>query len=172
MSTLFELSDEVMNLNYVLETLDEENEDITTVIDEYLAGVKGDLNTKLDNYAGLITELQARSSVRREEAERLAHRAKVDFNKVARLKEALKWYFLTHDMKTTIETPRYRLTLAPNGGKERLLITVPVEELPPDFILATTTYRPDMEAIRAALEDGAEVPGVELGERGFNIRIM
>lgn len=172
MSTLFELSDEISNIEYVLETADEENEDMVAVIDEYLAGIRGDLNTKLDNYAGLIRELEARSAARKEEADRLAHRAKIDANKVARLKECLRWYLLTHDMKMkAIETQRYRITLAQNGGKQPVMLSVPVEELPPDYLLEMTTYKPDMEAIRQALENGADIPGAELGERGFNIRI-
>ena len=156
MSTLFELSDEMQQLLEAIEFLGEDDQAVATVIDEYLGRLQGDLNTKLDNYAGLITELDKRIAARKEEADRLNHRAKVDANKVVRLKECLRWFFLTHDL-TVIETPRYRLTLAANGGKLPVILTLPLEELPPDYVLETTTYRADMEAIRQALENGTEV---------------
>lgn len=168
--TLFELSDEILNIEQVLENLDDDNEDMTAVIDEYLAGLRGDLNAKLDNYATFIRELEARSTARKEEADRLSQHAKVDMDKVARLKDCLRWYFMTHNLKT-IETPRYRLTLAANGGKPPLLLTVPVEELPQEYVVETISYKPDMEAIRADLASGKIIPGAELAERGCNIRI-
>lgn len=171
MSTLFALSDEILQIEQVLDTLDEENEDLVAVVDEYLNGIRKDLNQKLDNYAAYIRELEARSSARKQEADRLSQRAKVDMDKVTRLKDCLRWYFITHDLKT-IETPRYRLTLAANGGKPPVLLTAPVEELPPEYLLETITIRPDMDAIRQAIEAGAEIPGVQIGERGSNIRIL
>lgn len=170
MSTLFELSDEILNVEQMLESLDGENEDMVAVIDEYLAGIRGDLNQKLDNYAAFIRELEARSAARKDEADRLASRAKVDYNKAVRLKDCLRWYFLTHDVKS-IETPRFRLTLAANGGKLPILLTLPVEELPSQYVIETVSHKANTDAIRAALEGGAEIPGVEFGERGTSLRI-
>jgi len=45
---------------------------------EYVGELEQDLRGKVDNYAALITAMNARAEVRKAEADRLYHRAKVD----------------------------------------------------------------------------------------------
>lgn len=71
----------------------------------------------------------------------------------------------------TIETDRYRLTLANNGGK--LLVVIDedfsVASMPDDLVKVSMT--PDLEAIRSALEFGATLEFARFGERGRSLRI-
>ena len=55
-------------------------------------------------------------------------------NQVKLLKDRLKWFFETHNVKT-VETARYRLSLAKNGGKPPLILNdgVSPTELPEHF---------------------------------------
>jgi hypothetical protein len=124
---------------------------------------------KLDNYAALIAELNARAEARRHEAKRLTSRAQADESKARSLKSMLQWFFSQHGY-SSIETARYRLTLARNGGKAPLCIDeCPLETLPDEFV--KVTREPNTEAIRAALEAGQELEFAWLGERAYSIRI-
>lgn len=124
---------------------------------------------KLDNYAALIAELNARAEARRNEAKRLTNRAQVDEGKVRSLKSMLQWFFAQHGY-TTIKTARYRLTLASNGGKAPLLLDeMPVDDLPQQFV--RVIREPNKEAIREALEAGQELSFARLSKRQQSIRI-
>lgn len=167
--TLFDLSNEILQLDDLLDSLDGDDEAQMDALDEYLNGLESDLEAKLDNYAGFITELEARSCARKEEAERLAHRAKVDANKAARLKESLKVFFGIHGYKT-METDRFKLTLSANGGKLPLMISS-IEDLPEQYVEQVVTLKALTDAIRNDIESGIDVPGCMLGERGSSMRI-
>jgi len=86
------------------------------------------------------------------------------------LKDRLKWFFETHGLKT-IETPRYKLQLAKNGGKAPLILdeSVPVAKLPERF--QKVSIDPNTMAIREALERGESLEFAMLGERATSMRI-
>lgn len=144
-----------------LEDLIEEAEgDITAceeAVDAWFAELKGDEVRKIDGYAAYIAELTARSEARKEEADRLAHRAKVDSSLAANLKSRLKDYFTAHG-KTKFETPRYKLSVCRAGGKPPLVLLDEAvrdpSRLPEKFRKTVTTVTPDKEAIRTAIEAG------------------
>ena len=62
-----------------------------------------------------MTEPERRAAGREAGAKRLRERAKVDEDRAQFLKERLKEHFLRHG-KETVETRRYRITHAMNGG--------------------------------------------------------
>ena len=167
--TIFEISEELLQLNTQLDSL-ESDDDQREAIDNYLKGIEDELAEKLDHYVSFIAELEARSQVRKTEAERLMHRAKVDANRALRLRECLRWFFFTHRMKT-YETARYRITLATNGGKAPVILSVREDQLPSEYVREVITYKADLDAIREKLEQGIPVEGASLGERGASIRI-
>jgi hypothetical protein len=76
----------------------------------------------------------------------------------------------THNLKT-VETPRYKLQLAKNGGKAPLILdeSVPVAKLPERF--QKVSIDPNTVAIREALESGEHLNFAQLGERGMSMRI-
>ncbi len=91
-------------------------------------------------------------------------------NRARLLKDRLKWFFETHNLKT-IDTARYRLTLAKNDGKAPLIFdeSVPVNQLPERF--QKVSIDANTAAIREALECGEHLNFAQLGERGTSLRI-
>jgi len=86
---------------------------------------------KLDAYAAL-TEMTARAAMRK--AELVCKNWLLVMRTGKTSQDRLKWFFETHGLKT-IETPRYKLQLAKNGGKAPLILdeSVPVAKLPERF---------------------------------------
>jgi len=169
-STLFELSDDIRNLESALaECEDEEGRRI--LISSYLA-TEQQIAVKLDGYASLISELQARSDARNTEARRLQDLAKSDSVQVDSLKERLLWFYREHDLKK-VETARYRISMVANGGLVPLLKPADAMELPEQYRIEETytLVKADNDALRAALAAGKEIRGVALGERGSRIQI-
>ena len=166
--TLFEINEEIFGLNALLDEVEGDDEQQKAILENYASSLQDDLEKKLDNICAFASELDARALARKNEAERLLQRSKVDANKAVRLKEMLKWFFASHELKT-YETTRYRITLAMNGGKLPLLVDP--ELLSEEYINEVISYVPDTDLIRGLLESGQEVPGAMLGERGCSIRI-
>ena len=125
---------------------------------------------KLDGYAALITEMTARAEIRKAEAKRLTELAAADESRARLLKDRLKWFFELHQLKT-VQTNRYKLSVAKNGGKAPLILdeSVPVTQLPEQF--QRVSIDPDTLAIREALERGEKLGFAQLGERGTSLRI-
>ena len=96
--------------------------------------------------------------------------ARADERRSQLLKERLKWFFESQQLKT-IETTRYRLSLSKNGGKAPLILKPDLspQQLPERF--TTTSIEPNTSAIRAALEAGETLDFASLGDRGTSIRI-
>jgi Siphovirus Gp157 len=166
--TLFDISQDLHGLADQLDNLEGDDEAQTEAVIQWFEELGQERDQKLDNYAALIAEIEARAQVRRDEAKRLVDRARIDENKAALLKERLRVFFESHSLKT-VETSRYRLTLAQNGGKLPLLVDVSVDGLPEEYIRLSKA--PALDAIRADLEAGKELPFARFGERGSSIRI-
>ena len=140
------------------------------LIEDYLKTLSSGRDEKLDGYAALIRELEIRAEVRANEAKRLMALVKRDETTVARLKENLRLVFTLHGWKS-VDTARFRISLATNGGKQKLVVEVPPEELEERFRRTETKISADNDALREALEDGEVIAGVRLEERGTTIRI-
>jgi hypothetical protein len=170
--TLFELSDEILQLDEVLNQIpDEDVENQEAVLKGYMTTLNEDLSSKLESYCRYILELESRSDFRKNESKRVMVRSKVDENRANRLKEILKWYFRVHGL-TSFETPLHRVSLCGNGGKLPMEILVPIEELPSEYVRQEFNLVVDTEHLRTDLEAGVvEIDGVRLGERGQSIRI-
>ena len=97
--------------------------------------------------------MQARANVRKIEARRMQDLAASDENRARLLKARLKTFFETHDTKT-IETPRYKLSLARNGGRAPLILdeNLAVASYPEQF--QRVSIDADTTAIREAIEKG------------------
>jgi hypothetical protein len=71
-----------------------------------------------------------------------------------------------------IETDHHKISLVNNGGKKPLHLNPSMrpEDFPEDFHKRRIDL--DKEALRAALEEGREIEGASLGERGKHLRIV
>jgi hypothetical protein len=96
--------------------------------------------------------------------------AQADENRAKLLKQRLQWFFETHNLKS-VETARYKLSLAKNGGKAPLILdeNVPATQLPERF--RRVSIDADIIAIRQALEAGEQLGFAQLGDRGQSLRI-
>lgn len=170
MATLIEISQELIEL---AQQLDETDGDLDALVEAWLTALLDQTteqrDQKLDNYASYITELETRAQVRKAEAQRLTDRARVDENRAKWLKSRLQWFFEQHGLKT-VETARYRLTLARNGGKAPLIVDED-KILPTQLPVRFQSVDFNHGAIREALEAGESLPFARLGERGQSIRI-
>lgn len=136
-------------------------------LDEHLAGLDEALDQKAEDYAAVIMSLQARSDARAAEAKRIRELANADATVAQRLKERLKQAMETTG-RARIDTTRFRLTVANNGGKQPMLIE-DESAIPPEFFVQVPQV--DKECIRTALENGRTVPGCSLAPRGTSLRI-
>lgn len=168
--TLFSISADIGELTALLDEIEGDDIESARLIGEWLEKLGEERDRKLDNYAALISELQARASVRKAEAKRLAELAASDEKKAEILKERLKWFFEVNKLKT-LQTARYKLSLTKSGGKQPLILddAISPTELPEKF--QKLQVEPDKTAIRSALEAGEELDFAHLGDRSSTIRI-
>lgn len=170
--TLYDISADILALEQLLfESGGEiEHPEAERAIDAWFAELEQDRNRKLDNCAALIREFEIRAQSRKAEAKRLQERAAVDQNAADRLKARIKLFFEIHGLKT-LETARFRLTHAMNGGVLPLILEAAPEDIPEEFQIKRVVVDIDKETIRHLLEKGEELEFAKLGERGSSLRI-
>ena len=168
--TLFDISNDLLAFYERIEALggDITAPEVEQAIDTWFEQLSHERNEKLDNYAALIRELDARAKARRDEAKRLNERAKRDEEHAAYFKQRLMNFFQDHHLKT-VETRRYRLTLQRSGGKMPVILTAEPDALPEEF--QRWKVSANLDAIREALEHGADLDFATLGERRSYVRI-
>jgi hypothetical protein len=137
-------------------------------LEQHLAGLDAALDEKAEAYASVIRSLELRARARKDEASRIRDLAEADEAVADRLKKRLK-EAMEATGKTKIDTPRFKLSVAGNGGKAPLVIDGSADDLPPQF--RVVRHEPNKDAIRAALEAGTAVPGCALLPRGTSLRI-
>ena len=168
MPSLLQISQELLQLEAELHETDGDADAQSELVETWLSKLD-EREEKLDNYAALIRELELRAEARKQEANRLMALVKSDQQKADLLKIRLKYYFQTHQEKS-IETPRFRITLAMNGGKLPLIMHEnQPENLPEAYRLIQ--YKVNTEAIREALDNGEALEFAALGQRDSSIRI-
>jgi hypothetical protein len=137
-------------------------------LEQHLAGLDEALDQKAEGYASVIRSLELRARARKDEASRIRDLAEADEAVADRLKKRLK-EAMEATGKQVIDTPRFKLSVAGNGGKQPLVIETPVDDLPSEF--RVVRHEPNKDAIRSALEAGQAVPGCTLLPRGTSLRI-
>jgi len=174
MRSLFEISDDLLALEEMLALAGGEitEDEAGAALQDWFDTLGAERDTKIDNYAALIRELDARADAREVEAKRLMALAGSDANNVKRLKERLKLFFELHEIKK-LDTPRFRISVQANGGKSPLVVPEMWEALPSTAPEAfhRRVIELDKQAIREALEAGEEINGCAISERGNHLRI-
>jgi hypothetical protein len=143
------------------------DEDSYKQVEAWIKELAEKLQDKADNYCALITTIEKRAQVRKEEADRLRKRAGIDEKAADFLRAKLKMVMETRGV-AKIETERFRISIAKNGGKMPLVIQ-DESSIPGTYWIEQPVL--DKERLREALEQGEAVPGVLLGERGTSLRI-
>ncbi len=153
------------------ELLDETGDDTQQqeLISHWFEQLGSERDRKLDAYAALIAEMQARAEVRKAEAKRMMELAATDENRARLLKDRLKWFFEKHQLKT-LETARYKLSIAKNSTRPLIVNPdIAITSLPEEYKKVSVEL--DTAAVREALKQGAELCFAQLGEAGTHIRI-
>lgn len=118
MKTLFEISADIRELEYKLLELDgelpegEEGDALEALFDQF----HNDRDRKLDNYAAVIFEAEARAVVRKTEAARMTALAKADEKLAERLRARLGQYFAENVPDGAIATNRFTFKLKKPGA--------------------------------------------------------
>lgn len=169
MSTLIEISRDQIAFAELFEECDAEPSiEAQQALEQWFKELQASSKDKIDNYCAYIRELTLRAKAREEEVMRLQKRIGVDLDLAKELKERLKIYLTIHGIKS-VETHRYKVTVANNGGMVPLKIDIDAEKLPEEF--QRWTVDADTAKLRDALECGEVVEGVSLGVRGQHLRI-
>ena len=170
MATLLQIGDEAAALAALIDELPdgELTPEAATALEAWFAQIGEQRDKKIDGYCAIIRELELRSDARHEEAARLAKLASGEANIAKRLRDRLKLFFELTGLQR-VDTQRFRVSLAGNGGVRPVHIDCDAGALPEAF--RKVECRADLPAIRDALLTGATIPGCRLDERGKSLRI-
>ena len=169
MSTLLDINHDMQALDDLLTEAGGDISDpaVEATITKWMSELDTDINNKVDGYAALVSELTLRAKARQEESDRLRKRSQLDKNNAKFLKDRLLMVFEMRGIKK-IETNRYRVTVAKNGGVLPMTIM-------DDAVPATYMKQPppvvDTETIRSELEAGVVLRFAKLGKRGTHLNI-
>lgn len=174
MPTLYEISQDLIAIEELLtETGGEITDDEAgAALEKWFDEIGEQRDAKIDGYCALIREFEARSEARELEAKRLMALAGSDLNNAKRLKARLKGFMEAQGLKK-LETPRFRLSVANNGGAQPLMVPPAWEAEPASAPEAfqRRVIQLDKDAIREAIRNDEEAHGASLGERGNHLRI-
>jgi hypothetical protein len=167
MPTLYEIDHDLRQVEELLALGDDDQ--AAELLVQYRDQLEADRSAKVDATCGFIRELESRVAARKAEADRFLALARTDGNLADRLKAMLLDHLRDHGIKK-LETERFRLTRAANGGKLPLVVDTHPDDLPDDFV--RTVRQADTEAIREALESGEHLPfSASLAPRGEHLRL-
>ena len=139
-------------------------------VEQALAEVDGDITLKCGNGIGLIKDLEGLKAHIENEKRRYTDAFNVLDNRLKRIKEWYR-YNLTRMEKSEVQTQFGKMKVVANGGVRSLEIVNP-EAIPAEYLTVIPAHtEPNKEAIRKALEDGKEVKGAFLKERGTHLII-
>lgn len=143
-------------------------------VNKWLVENEFGLKKKIDGYAEIIRRFETMSAEANEEANRLKKLAAIRDNAAARLKEGLRLFMERHSIHR-IDTELHRFTLCANGGKEPVQVDPEYLDcpanLPAKYQKVITTIKPNLETIRADIENGVPVAFARIGPRGNHLRI-
>lgn len=163
-SELYELTndyDEVYNL-----ALDEDWD--PQVAQDTLEGIFGEIEDKAENCAKIIKMLQAKADAANAEADRLYGRAKALSSRIDFFKSGLFENMKAVNVRK-IKTSLFTISIAKNGGKEPLVITGSLDEIPGKYLIPQDP-KPNNDAIRTLLAE-KEVDWAHLEPRGEHLGI-
>lgn len=168
MATLYELTEDIQQLEGLLAELDEAQqttdwERIRTAdnyISYYLTADEGDLAKKIDAYVHVYRDYQARAQAQRAEGKHLYDMAKANENSMDRLKEAVK--YASHQLgRSKLQGNARSITVSQT---EKLAVNIIDDsKIPDEFLEFYTECKIKKDAIAEhVMETGEIVDGVEV----------
>lgn len=163
METLYQLSNEYHELLNLAMSSDPEDE---KAFADTLEGLTGVIESKMDDYAAVMTHLKGRTDLIQQEIDRLQAMKQSIENHEKRMKAHLLMVMRDTLHQTKIQTDLHTFSICKNGGKQPMEID---GEVPDNY--KRVVYETDTEKIRTALENGEELPFAHLKERGEHLRV-
>jgi len=160
---LYEITEQHLQLVAMLEAGDIDQQ----TFGDTLAGMEGDLETKLEGCVYVMRNAEADAEKFKAESKFFADKAKAAQKLADFMEQRIKGAMVALD-RPRVQTNRFTLTVGKAGA-------APLEILDPKII--PIQYMKEMEptwdktAIKAALSSGIDVPGVKLGEQTEVLRI-
>ena len=158
MASLYELKEAYANIQDLIEDGGDYEGVLSTISDE--------IETKAENYAIVMKNIQKDIDGIDKEIERLTQRKQTLANGAERMKRML-FEAMVETGKTKFKTPLFSFAIVKNGGKAPLILDE--DKVPKKWMVAS--YRPNVNLIREALDSGKKLKFAELGERKESLRI-
>ena len=142
--------------NAILECIDMETGEVDA---EKLTALQMERDTKIENIANLIHDLDGDTAKIDAEIRRLNELKKQKANRIASLKDYLRWALQEANYKRGTVNIQFRHTrsVADMTDDE-------VRKLPEEFIIQTVTIKPDKRKLQKAVDDGWKIAGVKINE--------
>lgn len=121
-------------------------------------------DTKIENIALYIKELDAQASALKAEKEKLEARQKSTEKKAQRLRDYLSMN-LQHERQDSFESSRVKISF-----RKSEVVSIVDDLLPKKYLAKKVTYAPDKKAIKELLKAGQTIKGAYLTEKQ-NIQI-
>lgn len=163
MANLYEITNDLVEFQEMCSDPEVELDD--QAIKDTLEGIIGEYDYKVECWVKVIKNLMAEQKAVKEEAARMANRAKSIDNNINRMKNALLTSMSMTGRKSAGNT--LKASIAQNGGV--LPLVVDEANVPEEY--QKVEVKPNNEAIRDALEHGKELSFARYGERGVHLNI-
>lgn len=163
---LYELTRQRQDLLNYIESLDEEELQLSDAVGDTLEALDGAILDKAETIAKYIRTLEEESAAIKSEEDRLKKRRSVQDAKVERMKTYL------HDMLDEAQLDKVKGTLFTIGFRKSTSVNVlDLDTLPEALKRTKTIVEADKTAIKDALKQGLDVPGAVLvDKRNLSIR--
>jgi hypothetical protein len=162
--TLYELSDDYMNLLTMAEDPDIDPEAFA----DTLAGIEGAIEDKADGYAKVIRTLEGDAAACDAESKRLRNKKQIIENNIKRMKSALQ-YAMEATGKTKFKTALFSFGIQKNPAAV-VMDEGYIENIPERFLIPQDPVI-DKKAIKEALKSGEDLEGIAHLEQGESLRI-
>ncbi len=152
--TLYELTNEWKALYEQAEDMECSQE----AWEDTLEMIEGDIEEKAEGYGKIIKMLEAECKAARDEEIRIAENRRVLEKKVESMKKALMNGMTAIELKK-LQTPLFKINIRTTSSVE-IPSDYPLETLPFDCV--RTKLEADKTAIKAKLEAGEEIDGIQM----------
>lgn len=163
MRTLYDLGDA---FNGVMDMALDETMDLN-VLEECLQTIEADIAVKCERGIGLIRNLDTLREGMEKESKRLSEQARILKNRIESIKV---WYQRNLDAMGKSKVTTTRGTMAVQNNPPALKVT-DADKIPAKYFdVIPEHYELNKDAVKTALKNGEDVPGVHL-EQGRSLRI-
>ena len=172
MPTLYDITGELLALEMAVveqfEETGELSEETQETISEWIGEIRNASQEKLKGYAQIILNLSAQKKMVDEEKKRLGKRSEALGNSVHKLKSMVQYFMNVAELKKVQAGP-FTFTECKNGGLAPLLMDKLPAGLPEKY--QVQIIEADNSLIRQDLQDGIEIDGCSIGDRGTHVRV-